>query len=233
MINDITSKRIQVLRGLAIIAVVIIHSNANGIISVIDRPFVNFAVAIFIFISGYLTKLSYSDIRNFYKKRIVKVGMPYIVWTIIYTIANNKMEVIFLYLISGGGATPFYFVIVYIQLVLITPIINKLILSNYRWIGWLITPIYILIIRYICPTLGIKLGFPFPNTIFLGWFIYYYLGIALGNNKINYDISTKVTVFFYLITIILSIGEGLCWYRINNFDMATTQLKITSILTSV
>lgn len=102
MINDITSKRIQVLRGLAIIAVVIIHSNANGIISVIDRPFVNFAVAIFIFISGYLTKLSYSDIRNFYKKRIVKVGMPYIVWTIIYTIANNKMEVIFLYLISGG-----------------------------------------------------------------------------------------------------------------------------------
>lgn len=49
-------KKIQILRGIAIIAVVAIHT-VRGDISIIIRPFINFAVAMFIFLSGYLTKI--------------------------------------------------------------------------------------------------------------------------------------------------------------------------------
>ena len=56
------NKKIQIMRGLSIIAVIVIHTyNTNtymcgGGYGVIIRPFVNFAVGMFIFLSGYLTK---------------------------------------------------------------------------------------------------------------------------------------------------------------------------------
>lgn len=44
------NKKIQVLRAIAIIQVVLIHTNINGIGIVFDRPFLNSAVAMFIFL---------------------------------------------------------------------------------------------------------------------------------------------------------------------------------------
>lgn len=50
----IKNTKIQALRAIAIIAVVIIHTWG----SIYIRPLVNFCVALFIFLSGYLTKIS-------------------------------------------------------------------------------------------------------------------------------------------------------------------------------
>lgn len=46
---------LQVVRGLAIAAVVLIHCLPQEAASVALRPFLNFAVAAFVFLSGYLT----------------------------------------------------------------------------------------------------------------------------------------------------------------------------------
>lgn len=43
---------IQLLRGIAIIAVVMIHSTAPDFLRVFLRPFLNFAVALFVFFVG-------------------------------------------------------------------------------------------------------------------------------------------------------------------------------------
>ena len=43
-------------RAIAIIAVVVIHTTPAGQWQVFCKPFINFAVATFIFLSGYLTK---------------------------------------------------------------------------------------------------------------------------------------------------------------------------------
>lgn len=74
------SHKIQILRGGAIIAVVLIHNTPVGILQVLCRPFFNFAVGLFLFLSGFLTDY---DKYNPHK-RIRKVVVPYIVWTIIY-----------------------------------------------------------------------------------------------------------------------------------------------------
>lgn len=55
IISQEQSKRIQVIRGIAIIAVVLIHTCPYGMIQVICRPMVNFCVATFSFLSGMLT----------------------------------------------------------------------------------------------------------------------------------------------------------------------------------
>lgn len=65
--------KIQILRALAIIAVVLIHTCPLGLSQVLVRPFINFSVGLFLFLSGYLTKLENNDWKNFYKKRIVRV----------------------------------------------------------------------------------------------------------------------------------------------------------------
>ena len=48
---------IQIFRALAIIAVVMIHTCPSGEWQVFCRPFINFSVATFLLLSGYLTKI--------------------------------------------------------------------------------------------------------------------------------------------------------------------------------
>ena len=47
--------KIQLVRGIAILAVVLIHSLPDGLIQVFVRPFINFAVPCFLFLSGMLS----------------------------------------------------------------------------------------------------------------------------------------------------------------------------------
>ena len=72
------NKKIQILRALAIIGVVMIHTNVSGYPSAWIRPFINYAVGLFIFCSGYLTKIEIKDLKTFYKKRLIRVIIPYI-----------------------------------------------------------------------------------------------------------------------------------------------------------
>lgn len=46
---------VQALRGLAIAAVVLIHCLPESGMSIVLRPFLNWAVAMFLFLSGLLT----------------------------------------------------------------------------------------------------------------------------------------------------------------------------------
>lgn len=233
MKEKIMDKKIQVIRGLAIAAVVAIHSNAGGVYAVLDRPFVNFSVAIFIFLSGYLTNIDVMDIKEFYKKRIVRVAIPYVIWSVIYVVATKNWDNVLKLLLTAKATVPLYFIFVYIQMVLITPLISRLVHSRLSWIGWCISPLTIVVVRYILPINGIELGFPFPGTIFLPWLIYYYLGILLGNRIIDIRQSFKKTLLWYIIAIILAEAEGLIWYKYGNFDMATTQLKISSMAVAI
>ena len=77
---------IQIFRALSIIAVVMIHTTPLGAWQVFCRPFINFSVATFLFLSGYLTKIENDNWYVFCKKRIIRVIIPYIIWTILYTV---------------------------------------------------------------------------------------------------------------------------------------------------
>lgn len=49
------------------------------------RPFFNFSVGLFLFLSGML-----SNVKNYNpKKRIIKILIPYVIWTLIYTLMAN------------------------------------------------------------------------------------------------------------------------------------------------
>ena len=223
------NKRIQILRGIAIVAVVMIHTCAKGMLGVMIRPLLNFSVALFIFLSGYLTSIKKSNNYNTRKRRIKKVLIPYIIWSIIYTVATGKYKEFIFNILTGRCCGIYYFIFVYIQFVILTPLIIKLLESKYKILGFLITPLTFICVRYPLEIMGIS--FPL-EILFISWFIYYYLGLIYGNKLIDIKISqVKLYVIFFFLLFLQSI-EGLVWNSYGNHNMATSQLKLTNCFSS-
>lgn len=119
-------------------AVIIIHTCPSSM-EVWVRPFVNFAVAMFLFLSGYLTVFDrYSSNKQwlrFYWKRSIRVLVPYMIWTFLYTVLSPRnIGTRFLYNIAtAGGGANLYYIFVYVQLALFTPLFKIASRSRYRF----------------------------------------------------------------------------------------------------
>ncbi len=231
------SYKIQVLRGLAILAVVLIHNSPAGIAQAWCRPFINFSVGMFLFLSGILSSAE----RWNPKKRILKVAIPYVLWTIIYVVISNaknptNIPVAFIKnLITAGSAAVMYYVFVYCEFTLLIPIIDKLGRSKYKWFGFLITPLEIIIMKLIPLVTGYEVNKYIAiimNVSCLGWFTYYYLGYLLGNGLIKIKLPTSKIFIIWVGAIGLQIAEGL-WYFSMGEQNCGTQLKLSAILTGV
>lgn len=229
---------IQIFRALSIIAVVMIHTTPSGEWQVFCRPFINFSVATFLFLSGYLTKIENDNWFTFYKKRINRVIIPYVIWTILYSllsiVSGSSILIIAKNLITTKSAATMYYIFVYIQFVLLTPCLGRLAKSKYRHLGWFIAPISTLIFKYYglltgySPNMYVSL---FWSNTCLGWFTYYYLGLFLGNQIIKPNYSLKKLVWLYIVSIVLQIAEGQYWLQLGETNCGT-QIKLTSFLTS-
>lgn len=101
---------LQAIRGASIAAVALIHCLPQEAWVIAVRPFLNFAVAAFIFLSGYLTPMGRTrPPLPFYKKRAGKIAPPYVLWSAFYLLARRvfaPLAVVCALLIGGGvGAT--------------------------------------------------------------------------------------------------------------------------------
>lgn len=222
---------------MAIIAVVMIHTTPAGQWQIFCKPFINFAVAAFIFLSGYLTKTDNDNWFKFYTRRISRVLVPYIIWTVIYSIPDIRsagMSALLKNLLCANATTTLYYIFVYIQFVLLTPLLGKLAKSPYRHLGWLIAPLSVILFKYIPVFGGIEQGKHiqlFWNDACLGWFTFYYLGLILGNRIIYRKFNVRNLTILYCASLLLQMAEGYLWYKTDPAGCGS-QLKLTSILSS-
>ena len=236
--NSMQTKRtdIQVLRAIAIIAVVLIHTNSSDETGqIVIRPFVNFSVALFLFLSGYLTKLENSDWKSFCIKRVMRVFIPYAIWTVIYALFRGSIKRIPINLVTAGAAVPFYYIFVYIQFVLLTPLLVKLAKSRYRYYGFIISPVALLLFNYPLAMTSIGTNQLFSHFTWLSclsWFTFYYLGFLIGNHIINVHYSIKSLSVLLTISIISQMIESYVWLKVGASNIGT-QGKMTSLITSI
>lgn len=238
MINDKQKNHIQLLRGIAIIAVVLIHNTPGGLAQVVIRPFLNFSVGLFLFLSGLL-----SNARKWKPfKRIKKVVIPYVIWTFIYCFLNdyNNLSIIpisFLKnLITGRSAAMMYYIFVYCQFTLLIPLIDKLAKSKVKYLGFIIAPFEIIFVR----TIPLMTNWYEINGYIeiirsiscLGWFTYFYIGYLIGNNYIAIKNSVKIWSGLLSVGILLQIAEGY-WQYSKGIVNCGTQLKLSAIFTGV
>ncbi len=231
---------VQVFRAIAVIAVVMIHTTPIGVCEVYCRPLINFAVATFLFLSGYLTKVENENWMSFFKKRILRVLVPYLIWSIIYTLVNEPnqgLSVLGNNLLLGDAAIHLYYILVYVQFVLLTPLMGRLAQSRYHWLGWLIAPVTCLFFRYSWLLPGYHPGVMVAHisllweNSFVAWFTFYYLGLLLGNRIMEKRYSLKGLTLWYVLSLVLQMAESYGWQQAGIMKFAT-QLKLTSLLSS-
>jgi peptidoglycan/LPS O-acetylase OafA/YrhL len=129
-----------------------------------------------------------------------------------------------------------YYIVVLIQLVIITPILIKCISNKYlNLMVFLITPIYLVLIYAYAYITNHQM--PLYGTLFPAWLVFYYLGLYI---KIKgYPISKKEkpatgAVIAVLAALIFSIIE--CYFMLYlglEDGFASSQIKISSFLYSL
>ncbi|MEY8687581.1 acyltransferase family protein [Bacteroides sp. AN502(2024)] len=205
------------MKGLAIIAVLFIHTpfmNGDGAAAIASRQLVTFAVAMFFFLSGYFIKDGCLDLKG-----IRRILIPYATWSILWfaetTITGSQpvttwkiINPIFL----GGAFFPLYFLIVLVELKLVSPWIVrhiKKLTKEYRYCfykDWalLITP------ATLCTLYAIQYATrqqPLVYAqIFPTWFLFYYVGALMkfGGIKVKAPAVLCCTLFGLYLSILES-----------------------------
>ena len=231
------SIKIQFLRAIAIIAVVLIHTCPLGLSQVIFRPFLNFAVALFLFLSGFLTVSPEGSWLRLYKKRICRVLIPYIIWSIIYTLPNTDAFSYIYNLITTRSTGTLYYIFVYIQLTLLAPLLINLAKSSIWWIGIFVTPIaFMADCRYLewwTDFDGLhKYYMLLRGVSVFTWFSFYYLGILLNIRPHTLPLKSKWVFIALICSIIMQIAEGYALH-LQGITNCGTQAKLTAWLSNI
>lgn len=212
---------ISLLNVLACIGVVILHtfetgytSDANFLFEVLIRAIAYCAVPVFFMIIG-ATLIDYReryDTKTFFKKRLLKVIIPLIIWSIIYFIINffkGKFSIndlsfkfVFEYFFLVKTNPIFWFFVVIIGIYLAIPVIS-LIPQETRRKAFLYIIIITFVFNQFLPDLLYHLNLnynydlKFPLT-YSGWISFIFIGYYID----KYEIVKKHRVIIYVLGII-------------------------------
>lgn len=212
---------ISILNVLACIGVVILHtfetgytSDANFVFEVLIRAIAYCAVPVFFMITG-ATLIDYReryDTKTFFKKRLLKVIIPLIIWSIIYFIINffkGKFSIndlsfkfVFEYFFLVKTNPIFLFFVVIIGIYLAIPVIS-LIPQESRRKAFLYIIIITFVFNQFLPDLLYHLNLnynydlKFPLT-YSGWISFIFIGYYID----KYEIVKKHRVIIYVLGII-------------------------------
>lgn len=208
---------ISILNVLACIGVVILHtfetgytSDANFVFEVLIRAIAYCAVPVFFMITG-ATLIDYReryDTKTFFKKRLLKVIIPLIIWSIIYFIINffkGKFSIndlsfkfVFEYFFLVKTNPIFWFFVVIIGIYLAIPVIS-LIPQETRRKAFLYIIIITFVFNQFLPDLLLNYNYDlkFPLT-YSGWISFIFIGYYID----KYEIVKKHRVIIYVLGII-------------------------------
>jgi surface polysaccharide O-acyltransferase-like enzyme len=245
-------------RGFAITAVVAIHaidttfswrylsiSKWNLFFLITYRQLLNFAVPVFIFISGYwMSKKSIKsleDYKTFLIRRLPRVLIPYLFWSFILlgheAIKTHDIDVqqIIFKLLTGRATTIYFFVIVICQLYIITPLLQYINRKRYGLILVLILNVVSLLSAYLS-RLFFNYWFPASSTFYL-WIIFYEIGLLIGNRGNKTSIPKNMHIFILpaiLICLLISgLEASILLSKYDDWYFAVAPVKYSSFLYSV
>lgn len=242
----------DLLRGLAILGVVIGHISAESlyeeltVVGLLFNQIIRFAVPVFIFLSGMGLRLSrkpYSSYLRFIWYRLRKILPFYCLWTILYLITDDStnqplaLSRISKALISGDASYHLYFIPLIVQFYLVFPFLHKCLRQTS---GLLLSLAITLAIQF--SNLYLSVPTPWAYFIdqrnFLSWLFYFALGIWSASRLTLLERSFKQkrsTILLLLLfcslgliieaSIYLKLGKGL--------ELSLTQMRPSVIIYSL
>ena len=222
---------LQAVRGAAITAVVLIHCLPQCDASVALRPLLNWAVAAFLFLSGLLTAEARIARGGVLGRRIRRTLPPYVVWSLAYALLLQDFSVLgaLKALLTAGASAQMYFIAVYLQLTLLTPLLYRL-LARCSWLVNAITPLSLAAYEVLTAS-GIAL--PILGRLFPMWLVFYVVGLDWKRWRDRLHGKLGAALIALGMCLAIQLACGFTWLRFGDYNMATTQLKLSSVATSL
>lgn len=216
---------IDLIRLVAILGVIIIHTSTYFIdrtaaftftfyvLHIINQAS-RFAVPSFFVISGFLLGSKYHNILNpiiFYKKRISKILIPYLLWSLIYFLIifpnpiNSVFRNIFFHdLITGDASYQLYFIPGIIILYFLFPFViyfKKILLTKlFVFLTFILEAIVLSYVYFFEP----KIAILSPFVISFYNFLPFLIGIFAATKIINFHHFIKKHIFLFWVVSLIS-----------------------------
>lgn len=190
----------DVIRSLAIYLVVLNHNfhfqtttTTYTFISVVFFTIIRTAIPLFVMLSGALLLGKKESLTSFFKKRIVRVGIPWIVWTLLFMLFNQYMHTQTINSFKEFKAvfiqtffTQLWFLPMIAGIYLLTPLWRSVVQNTTRQ-----TLLYIILVWFffvsLIPFLVESITFPFNTFGFfpqaISYSMYFILGYYLTTMK--------------------------------------------------
>lgn len=240
---------IDLMRGIAILSVIIIHVSGyftnikqiNGLMitmATIDF-FAHFAVPLFVFISGFVLMLSSKEkiiLKTFYKRRILKIIPPYLIFSTLYLLLSSltlspfslnipDFSIILLKLLTATSFSHLWFIALIVQFYLVFPLLRKFSQSSFLTLSNILLAIGIQIIWQICAKFVLH-NFEFNDfiqsffqTFVLGSFIsyigYFLLGMYFSKNNLRIIQQLEKIKYLWLMFLIISLTSLISYYHLS------------------
>jgi len=201
-------------------------------------------VPLFVMLSGALllqpSKVN-EPIRGFLKKRLSRIGIAFIFWSIIYFAWNYYVNHVALTvnsvvqsLLSGGAYKQFWFIYLIMGLYLVTPILRVLVANGDRRILR-----YLIILWFVAATLiplfHLITGFGVDDNLFMfGGFVgYFVIGVYLMGVQFKTRTLKRLLVVGMISTIIGVYLMQFPFHSMGQYDFFTYVTSATVVLTSI
>ena len=220
----------QVVRGICILAVIAIHcpqgTDGDLYTWLGIRQLIDFPVALFIFMAGYFVKPEKVDITWQKNRGGCRLLIPFLIWSSIYTVKNAvfaemSIKGLVVSFVTGKATAPLYYILVLIQLTLLTPLLKK----RNKWLC-LITPMYLIFLYAYNITTG---NMPrFYETVFPAWFVFYILGMDARTGKLK---KIRVKGWMIALALVASCVECYALMKIGcSSGFACSQIRFTPFI---
>lgn len=229
----------DLIRAVAIIAVVVIHiftdyvnnphlflTDKWWIINLVESA-ARIAVPLFVMLSGFLIlqrEKTYT-LRQFLKKRVYKIGIPLLIWPLLYYLWKlflHNQTFSFPDFINATIAMTTYYHLYYLYLIaglyLITPVLKAFLNNagkNTRVFFLLLTFLFSLSVtltKYFS-SVGINLGTVF--TVFLPYICYYLAGDYLRGITFSKKMFLRLSGLYVFLTVLTAIGTAWHMHYVN------------------
>jgi len=238
-------REFDVLKGLSITAVVLIHVTSHGVgtfdptstsyfVYLILNRLSQFAVPTFIFASSVLLSYIHGDgfrsmttekLKTFYRKRFVRIIPPYLIWTLVYLVVkhieSNGTVLVTLgnylnLLLRGDGYYHLYFVIVILQVYIFLPFIMYVMSHlSIKFHYVLLCSVGIQVACYYFYESYLIHYFPRGTRLMIWYLAVILVGVWIGENYEEYCKSERHVTIFLPVALVSGVLYTYCYHLSN------------------
>ncbi len=185
----------DIFKGIAILCVILIHTvdffrdypmGSDGTFGIfLLNNLARFAIPVFVISSGILlSPLKKGDLLGFYRRKIVRIVVPYVLCTVLFVyVRTGSFDGFWNFLVTGTTLVPYYFIIMLFQLYLIYPFIER-----FRSESWFLPVAFVIsFISFFIPLFW-KIG----GAEFFGQYLFFFaFGIAKRTSFLTHSFQIR------------------------------------------